>query len=124
MANDVTFQSSTLATPAAGTVAETYDTGSGHRQRVAAGASSTKTFSDPAPTTSAAVVLSANALRTSCLIQNVGTVDVYLGKDNTVTTTNGIKLAAGASLADDASVDAWWGITASGTADLRVLETA
>lgn len=88
------------------------------------GFTGSKTFSDPAPTSTAASVLAANTSRKSCIIQNVGTVDVYLGKDNTVTTTNGLLLAAGQWITDETSTDAWWGITASGTADLRVCEVA
>lgn len=120
----VEFVTGARATPQGGTDVDTYDTGAGHRQIVSVGAAGTKTFTDPAPTAAAAVVVAANAARLSVTIQNVGTVPVYLGKDNTVTTTNGLYLPAGGVLTDTASRDAWWGITASGTADLRVCEVA
>lgn len=80
-------------------------------------------FTDPAPTTSASVVLAANSSRVTAMIQNVGTVDVYLGPSG-VTTSTGLLLEAGATLTDDLSTSAWYGITASGTADLRVCEVS
>lgn len=84
-----------------------------------------KTFSNPAPTTSATLVLAANASRLSAVIVNDGTVKCYLGKDNTVTASNGIPIQPnGGVLVDGDSTDAWWGITAAGTADLRVCEVA
>ena len=145
MADDLTTQSATPATVPASTIFATKDIGGKQyipqliadgttpTQRLGVDSSGritvrpwkgTKTFTDPAPTNTAAVALAANSSRITAVIQNVGTVDVYIGKDNTVTTTNGLLLAAGASLTDDSSTDAWWGITASGTADLRILEVA
>lgn len=87
-------------------------------------AKGSKTFTDPAPTSSAASLVAANASRKSVTIHNAGTVTVYLGKDNTVTTTNGLPLAPNATLSDESSTDAWWGITGSGTGDLRICEVA
>jgi hypothetical protein len=84
----------------------------------------TKTVTAIAPTGAADPVLAANTSRISALIQNVGSVNVYLGKDNTVTSSTGILLIAGASMEDTESTDAWWAIVASGTGDLRVIETA
>ena|ERR1700722_18669330 len=88
------------------------------------GAHGTKTFTTSAPTTAAAQCLAANASRKKAIIYNNGSVVVYLGKDGTVTSSNGLPLLAGASLEDDASTDAWYAITVSGTGDLRVLEVA
>jgi hypothetical protein len=88
------------------------------------GLTGSKTSSDPAPTSTATLVLAANAGRKACIIQNVGTVNCYLGATSGVTTSNGLLLRAGEELADDTSVDDWYGITASGTADLRVVEVA
>lgn len=124
MANDLTLQSSALATPPAGSIVETYDTGSGHRQVVAGGAAGTKTFSDPAPTSSASQIVAASATRLCVIIENVGTVGVYLGSTSGVTTSTGLFLDAGETLTDDVTVDAWFAITASGTADLRVCVVA
>jgi hypothetical protein len=82
----------------------------------------TKAFTTAAPTTAATILLAANTERERALLMNNGSQTVYLGKDNTVTAANGLPLAAGASLEDDRTSDAWWGITASGTGDVRILE--
>jgi hypothetical protein len=84
----------------------------------------TKTFSTAAPTSAAALALAANADRERALIYNNGSQTVYLGKDATVTTANGLPLVSGASLEDDRTADAWWAIVASGTGDLRIVEIA
>ncbi len=80
-------------------------------------------FTDPAPDSSADLVLAANANRKSALIQNVGTVDVWLGPIG-VTTATGILLEVGAAFIDDVSTSAWYGVTEAGTADLRVCEVS
>lgn len=91
--------------------------------------------SKSAPTTvtvgaAAVQVLAANANRKSALFVQLGTGTVYLGRDTTVTTANGIPLqpasgtTPGGSLADTTSTDAWWAIGSAGGQDLRVLETA
>lgn len=74
-----------------------------------------------APTTSAMELVDANASRTSIVIQNAGTVRVYLGKDNTVSAASDIFLDP-LDVLDDDTTDAWWGKTASGTGDLRIVE--
>lgn len=81
-----------------------------------------KAFSTAAPGTTATLLLAANPARATAMLVNNGTATVFLGKDATVTTTTGIPLAAGASLVDDRSSDAWYGILATGTGDVRVLE--
>lgn len=83
-----------------------------------------KAFSAAAPTAVAAQCLARNALRLRALISNNGAQTVYLGKDATLTTANGLPLPAGASLDDDASTDPWWAVTASGTGDLRICEVS
>lgn len=60
-------------------------------------------------------------------IQNVSASDIYIGPTG-VTTSNGIKLLAATStviqsFTDTISQDAWYGIVASGTAEVRILET-
>lgn len=58
----------------------------------------------------------------SLVFYNNGSVTVYLGGSD-VTTSNGFPIAAGSSspgLNDTA--EAWYGITASSSADVRVLE--
>jgi len=83
----------------------------------------TKTTSNTAisVTTAATSIIAANTARKGLIITNNGTVPVYLGIAG-VTTANGIPLPAGASLTDDVTTDAWYGIVASGTADVRVVE--
>lgn len=83
-----------------------------------------KTFSANAPTVAAALALAANASRITALIQNTGAVDVWLGKDGTLTTSNGFYLRAGDIYSDGDSTDAWWAITAGSTAALRIIEVA
>lgn len=74
-----------------------------------------------APTTSAMQLVDANSARSKIFIQNAGTVRVYLGKDNAVSTASDIFLDPTDALDDD-TTDDWWGITASGTGDLRIVE--
>lgn len=120
----VTFTAGANATPPNATQVETADDpGVGLRQVVAAHvAKGSKTFSDPAPTTSAASVLAANPARIAALFYNNGAVTIYLGSTSGVTSSNGMPLLPGADLADNSSSDAWWAITGSGTGDLRIIE--
>lgn len=63
--------------------------------------------------------------RRQILIQNLGNKDIYLGNSNSVTTANGILLAAGSNIVLDAGAAVnLHGITASGTADIRYFELA
>lgn len=71
--------------------------------------------------TGAVRLVQVNALREMSIIANSGTVAIYLGRDNTVTTANGLPLAAGASLTDDVSDDEWWAI-AGGAGEARIIE--
>jgi hypothetical protein len=48
---------------------------------------------------------------------------VYIGPTSGVTAANGFRIAAGESFSDTESTSAWYAITASGTGDLRVLQT-
>ena len=84
--------------------------------------SGTKTFTTAAPTTSATLLLAANGSRQSALLSNNGSQTVYVGKNSSVTTSNGVPIPAGSSLTDKSSRDAWYGITASGTGDMRICE--
>ena len=87
----------------------------------------TKVLSTCAVTSTAGqgmLVLAANASRKSALIVNNGTQTVYLDVANTVSTTASIPLLTGASLTDSTSTDAWYGLAASTTGDLRVVEVS
>lgn len=81
---------------------------------------------------SASVTTAASQIDTSPLtnrknitIQNLGTKDIWVGFDNSVTDSNGTKIPRGGSADFDWS-DALsvFAITSSGTADVRLLETA
>lgn len=83
----------------------------------------TNSFTPVAPTGSATQIVASNANRSSLLIYNNGSVVVFLGRSNTVSTSNGMPLNPMSSLEDSESTDAWYAITAGGTGDLRVIET-
>ncbi len=71
-------------------------------------------------------ILAANTGRKSAVIQNLGAVDITLGKDNTVSATSGFRLPGGlsppAAITDASSGDAWWAFAAAGGSDIRVVE--
>jgi len=73
--------------------------------------------------TTATLLQAENSARCKLVIANNSTAPIYVGGAS-VTTATGIPIAAGASLVDDASEDAWYAIVAVGTADVRVEETA
>lgn len=156
MADGITFQSATPATPAANTEVATDDAGAaGHVQiiKLAVSADGSATvipadatngllvelsnpgdisgggtkssigaLADPAPTTTATLLKASNVDRKGIAISNHGEVTVYLGFANTVTTATGFPLSPGGSYADDIYTGDWYGITAAGTGDIRVIE--
>jgi hypothetical protein len=83
-----------------------------------------KHYSRKQPTSGAVMqLLDANSSRVGLLIQNAGTVRCHIG-DAAVDTTYPY-LEPGDVLTDNApgiSLDDWYGIAASGTADLRITE--
>lgn len=63
--------------------------------------------------------------RVNMLIQNLGTKDIWIGSDNTVTDTTGVKVPKGGSAEFMFSATSTpHAITSSGTADVRILEMA
>lgn len=84
----------------------------------------TKTFGAHAVTNVAALLVAENLDRLTLSLVNNGKKTVYLGKDNTLTALNGTPLPPTGSVSDDNSNDAWWGITESGTSDVRSVEVA
>jgi hypothetical protein len=77
------------------------------------------------PTTEPMQLLDGMPGRAATIIQNAGTVRVYLGRDDTVSTGSSLYLDAGGVLSEagpGCSDDDWWGITESGTADLRIVQ--
>lgn len=80
-----------------------------------------------ATVTTSAATLIASALggRRTLLIQNKGSKAIYLGKDATVTSSNGFELAAGAIFSIELGPNvAIFAIAASGSQDIRLLEVA
>lgn len=90
-----------------------------------AGLDSWQTSVFSATTTAAEIAATPLANRKKMIIQNLGNNDVYIGENNSVTSSNGIRLPKGASLefefGDGSNI---WALTASSTADLRVSEHA
>lgn len=90
--------------------------------------SGNKHLSVKAPTTTALLLAAARPNRTSILIQNIGVADVYLGNSDVTASgsTRGIlltgNLSPASTLTDTTTLDAWYAITASGTADVTVCE--
>ena len=75
-------------------------------------------------TTATAIPATALAGRRAMMVRNNGSVTVYLG-DSTVTSTNGFPLSPGEEKSYELGPPVTlYGITASGTADVRVLEGA
>lgn len=76
-------------------------------------------------TTATPLVTTALTDRTTIHIQNLGSKEIYIGCDNSVTSTNGTKVPKGGSaefkFSDAVALHA---ITASGTADVRIIELA
>jgi len=77
-----------------------------------------------ATTTAAQLTPTPLSNRKSLIVQNLGSKEIYIG-DSGVTSSNGVKISAGANaeLKYDATV-ALYARTASGTADVRILEAA
>lgn len=73
----------------------------------------------------ATLIFSSSLARAGYILHNASSVDVYLGGDSTVTTSNGIPLAPGEKVFADGDgkySGALYGIVASGTADMRFFE--
>lgn len=68
----------------------------------------------------ATVILAASDLAKKRIIKNNGTQTVYLG-DASVTTANGMPIDPGEAWVDEDGCDAWYGIVASSTADVRYI---
>jgi hypothetical protein len=76
--------------------------------------------------TNAAALLVDNPNRKSLILQNQGSVTVFLGKLGVSQTgaTRGYAMAAGTSFTDDASFEAWYAIAASGSAIVHIIEVS
>jgi hypothetical protein len=80
--------------------------------------------SQVAVTGTATQIVAANAARSGISIENLGTTDVWLGENNTVTTSTGHLLLGtkGASVSFS-TTGAVWGITGGASQSVSVLET-
>ena len=72
-------------------------------------------------TTDATLLIAARTNRKALIIQNNSAGDIYIGGSG-ITTSTGLKLAAGATFSDYVTSAAWYGIVASSTANVRVIE--
>jgi len=72
------------------------------------------------------VLVSGNPNRKSIIFQNQGSVTVFLGGLDVAVSgaSRGYALFAGASFTDDATDKEWWGIAASSTAIVHILEVS
>jgi hypothetical protein len=74
----------------------------------------------------ATLILGSNPNRRGAVIENNGTVILYIGFDSSVTTSNGIAIVAGGNYINSADGEcykgAYYGITASSTCDCRYQE--
>lgn len=82
---------------------------------------SLNSYNQVSVTSSGVQIIAANASRAALLITNAGTATVYLGSNNSVTTSNGFALAAGATVGLP-QVTALWGIVASTSQTVAYLE--
>lgn len=83
------------------------------------------TYNDIDVTTTATKIVEVNGFRDSVVIQNLGTDSIYIGHDNSVTTTDSIELEANERYTDSGEYvwrGAIWGIASSGTQDIRYWE--
>ena len=71
--------------------------------------------------TSADQLIALNTSRRTVMIRNIGSVDSYLGQA-AVTTSTGFLLRPGETFIDEWTTQAWFGVTASGTATFSILE--
>jgi hypothetical protein len=91
MANDVTYQSSTLATPPSGTVVATQDLGSGRQiQMVLVGGAGTVTNANVASSASSVTLLSANAARLGATLWNDSNASCFVKMGTTAVATDAV----------------------------------
>lgn len=83
--------------------------------------SGNKTYSVAAPTTTATKIIDGDAGISGVTLVNNGTQTVYIGNSSAVTTANGHPFYPNSVMEFTGVTDALWGITASGTGDIRAL---
>lgn len=71
-------------------------------------------------------IMVSNPDRKGCVVVNTANATIYLGMDASVTTSNGLPIAANASFNNSGVGDAWrgdiYGVIGSATADVRYWE--
>lgn len=80
-------------------------------------------FTRKQPTTAAMQLVASNAERSSVLVENIGSVNAFVSNLSTVTTLTGVQVAPNQTVRFVGVQDQLYGITGSGTADLRITET-
>lgn len=78
-------------------------------------------------TSTATKIVDATANRQSLVISNNSSVTIYIGEDDSVTTSNGINIVAGGNISYDNSGGRMWkgpiyGIVSTATANVRYWE--
>lgn len=92
-----------------------------HVQRVTTGAAPAVAYGNAACTSAATLIAAANYERKGLIIRALdGTV--YIGDDSSVTTSTGFPLYSGESFSSQAFLGTVYGITASGTVNVRYWE--
>jgi hypothetical protein len=76
-------------------------------------------------TETATLLAPLDALRINFLVYNAEAEEpaLYIGSDATVTSANGVPVAANATFEDITSYDEWWGIVEDGHVDARIIIT-
>ncbi len=85
-----------------------------------------RTHTNIVATTTVGLLVAANGNRKTLLIQNFGSVTVFIGKEDVTASgpTRGYALFQGQTFVDNASDQSWWAVTASSLADLHILEVS
>jgi hypothetical protein len=70
----------------------------------------------------ATLIADVTAARRSLLIQNLGSVDIYVGSSAAVTTASGVRVSGNGGTYETQAVGAVYAITAAGSSDVRFSE--
>ena len=84
-------------------------------------------MSNVSVTTSATLITKDNPKRLSMIMYNASSTTVYIGQTVSLTTADGVAIVAGGSLSEDSGgervyLGAYYGISTTGTADIRYWE--
>lgn len=73
-------------------------------------------------TTAPTLIITANTARSQLAIENIGSVDLYIGFTTAISTANGFRLAPGQGMSFDIFTGAVFGVSASGTVQVCIVE--